>query len=229
MYKNQTLSIILPALNEEKSISNFIADLKQLNIFDEIICVDNNSTDNTKNEIIKNNVVYLYENKKGYGAAVKKGLNHAKTDLLMVSEPEGSFVARDSLILLEKLDLYDAVFTSRTFNEHMVFYLKYGNRLYAKFLSLLFNGPKLSDVGSSFRVFKKKDYDLFKNTLKYNGPEFQLELTINLFRLNLNITEIKIEHKPRIGKSHYTGNFLDSLMVVIQFTKVVFLKFFKIE
>ena len=156
MYNNRTLSIILPALNEEKSISNFIVDLKQLNIFDEIICVDNNSTDNTKNEILKNNVTYLFEDKKGYGAAVKKGLNHAKTDLLMVSEPEGSFVAKDALVLLEKLDIFDAVFTSRTFNEHMIFYLKYGNRLYAKFLSLLFNGPKLSDVGSSFRVFKKK-------------------------------------------------------------------------
>ena len=229
MYKNQTLSIILPALNEEKSISNFIEDLKKLNIFDEIICVDNNSTDNTKNQILKNNVTYLFEDKKGYGAAVKKGLNHAKTDLLMVSEPEGSFVAKDALVLLEKLDIFDAVFTSRTFNEHMIFYLKYGNRLYAKFLSLLFNGPNLSDVGSSFRVFKKKNYDLFKDSLKYDGPEFQLELTINLFRQKLKITEIKIEHKPRIGKSHYTGNFFDSSMVVAKFTKVVFLKFFKIE
>ena len=123
MYKNQTLSIILPALNEDQSISNFIVELKKLNIFDEIICVDNNSTDNTKNEIIKNNVTYLFEDKKGYGAAVKKGLNHAKTDLLMISEPEGSFVAKDSLILLSKLDENDAVFTSRTFNKHMIFYL----------------------------------------------------------------------------------------------------------
>ena len=229
MYKNQTLSIILPALNEDQSISNFIVELKKNNIFDEIICVDNNSTDNTKNEIIKNNVTYLFEDKKGYGAAVKKGLNHAKTDLLMISEPEGSFVAKDSLILLSKLDENDAVFTSRTFNKHMIFYLKYGNRLYAKFLSLLFNGPKLSDVGSSFRVFKRKNFDFFKDTLKYNGPEFQLELTINLFRQKLKITEIKIEHKPRIGKSHYTGNFFDSLMVVFQFTKVVFLKLFRFE
>ena len=229
MYKNQTLSIILPALNEDQSISNFIVELKKLNIFDEIICVDNNSTDNTKNEIIKNNVTYLFEDKKGYGAAVKKGLNHAKTDLLMISEPEGSFVAKDSLILLSKLDENDAVFTSRTFNKHMIFYLKYGNRLYAKFLSLLFNGPKLSDVGSSFRVFKRKNFDLFKDTLKYNGPEFQLELTINLFIKKIKITEIKIEHKPRIGKSHYTGNFFDSLMVVFQFTKVVFLKLFRFE
>ena len=229
MYKNQTLSIILPALNEEKSISNFIQELKKLNIFDEIIAVDNNSTDNTKLEIQKNDVTYLFEKNKGYGAAVKKGLNYAKTDLLMVSEPEGSFNAEDSLILLKKLEECDAVFTSRTYNKHMIFYLKYGNRLYAKFLSFLFSGPKLSDVGSSFRVFKKQNYDIFKDSLKYNGPEFQLELTINLLRQKLKIIEMTIEHKPRIGKSHYTGNFFDSLIVAIQFTKVVFLKLFRIE
>ena len=80
----------------------------------------------------------------------------------------------------------------------MIFYLKYGNRLYAKFLSFLFNGPKLSDVGSSFRVFKKKNFDIFKDSLKYDGPEFQLELTINLFSQKLNILEIPIEHKPRM-------------------------------
>jgi len=229
LYKNKTLSIILPALNEEHTVSNFINDLKKLEIFDEIIAVDNNSTDSTKKEILKNNVTYLFEKKKGYGAAVKKGLNHAKSDLLMVSEPEGSFSAKDSLLLLKYLEQYDAVFTSRTNNKKMIFYLKYGNKLYAKFLSFLFKGPKLTDVGSSFRVFQKKHYDLFKNSLKYDGPEFQLELSINLFRLNIKIIELPIEHKARYGKSHYTGNFLDSLKVVLSFSKVVFLKLFKIE
>ena len=85
MHKNQSISIILPVYNEERTISIFIVDLKQLNIFDEIICVDNNSTDNTKNEIIKNNVTYLFEDKKTYGAVVKKGLNHSRIDFLIVS------------------------------------------------------------------------------------------------------------------------------------------------
>ena len=48
MHKNQSISIILPVYNEERTISIFIVDLKQLNIFDEIICVDNNSTDYKK-------------------------------------------------------------------------------------------------------------------------------------------------------------------------------------
>lgn len=228
MYKKKTISIILPALNEEKTISKFIAELKELCIFDEIIAVDNNSTDKTKEEILKNNVTYLFEEKKGYGAAVRKGLDHAKSEFLMVCEPEGSFNAKDCIILLEQLDKYNAVFTSRTFN-NMIFYLKYGNKIYAKFLSFLFNGPKLTDVGSSFRVFSKSTYDKFKHTLKYDGPEFQLELTINLIRQKNKILEIAIEHKKRVGKSHYTGNFFDSFLVVIKFSKVVFLKFFNIS
>lgn len=228
MYKNKSLSIILPALNEESTISKFICELKDLKIFDEIIAVDNNSSDNTKEEIQKNHVTYLFEKNKGYGAAVKRGLDHATTDLLMVSEPEGSFNAKDATLLLKNLENNDAVFTSRT-NNKMIFYLKYGNIIYAKFLSFLFCGPKITDVGSSFRVFQKKHYDIFKHTLKYDGPEFQLELTINLFRLRIKIIELQIEHKPRFGKSHYTGNFLDSLNVVLKFTKVVLLKFFKLS
>lgn len=230
MYKNQTISIILPAYNEGRTISNFIVDLKQLNIFDEIITVDNNSTDNTKTEILKHNVTYLFEDKKGYGAAVKKGLNHAKTDLLMVSEPEGSFNAIDCLKLLKIMDeeKLDAVFTSRTSGK-MIFYLKYGNWLYAKFLRLLFGGSNITDVGSSFRLIKKENYDKFKENMKYPGPEFQVELSINLMRQKIKIKQIPIEYKHRIGPSKYTGNFSDSFMVALRFTKVVFLKFFKIE
>jgi glycosyltransferase involved in cell wall biosynthesis len=228
MYKKKTVSIILPALNEEKTVSKFIVELKELGIFDEIITVDNNSTDKTKEQILKNNITYLFEEKKGFGAAVKKGLDYAKSEFLMVCEPEGSFNAKDCIILLKQLDKYDAVFTSRTFN-NMIFYLKYGNKIYAKFLSFLFDGPKLTDVGSSFRVFPKSSYDRFKHNLKCIGPEFQLELTINLIRQKTKIIEIPIEHKERIGKSHYTGNFFDSFLVVIKFSKVVFLKFFNIS
>ncbi len=225
--KKKEVSIILPALNEGRTVGKFIKQLKNLKIFKEIIVVDNNSTDNTKKEILKHKVKYLFEKKKGYGAAVKKGLVNASSKYLMISEPEGSFNAKDALIILKKLNYYDAVFTSRTSNK-MIFYLKYGNKLYAKILSLLFNGPKLTDVGSSFRVFPKKTFDKFKKTINSEGPEFQIELTINLIREKLKIIEIPITHKKRIGKSHYTGNFIDSLKVVIKFTKIVILKFFKI-
>jgi len=221
------VSIILPALNEGKTVGKFIRDLRKLNIFREIIVVDNYSTDNTKEEVLKNRAVYAFEKTKGYGAAAKRGLLLASSKYLMTCEPEGSFNAKDSLKILKNLDKYDAVFTSRTSNK-MNFYLKYGNIFYAKILSFLFNGPRLTDVGSTFRVFPKVTFDKFKKKINSIGPEFQIELTINLIREKLNIIEIPIKHKKRLGKSHYTGSFFDSLMVAIAFTKIVILKFFKI-
>jgi len=227
MYNAKTVSLVLPAFNEEKSISKFIKSIKKLKFFDEIIIIDNNSTDKTKQVIQDNKVPYYLERKQGFGAAVKKGLDKAKSDLIIICEPDGSFRSRDSIRLLELSEKYDAVFTTRT-NSKMNFYLKYGNKLYAKILSLLFNGPKLSDVGSSYRLFKKSDYNKFKKNLKYCGPEFQIELTLNLINQNLRIIEIPVYYGKRFGKSNYTGNFYSSLKVAIRVSKVVLLKFFKI-
>ena len=132
MYKNKSVTVVLPVYNEDKTISKFIGDLKKLKLFDEIIAVDNNSTDNTKNEILSNNITYLTEKKQGFGASLKKGLDNVKTDLIIVCEPDGSFNANDTIKLLKNSEIYDAVFTSRTDNK-MNFYLKYGNKIYEKY------------------------------------------------------------------------------------------------
>tara|TARA_B100000900_G_C20545528_1_gene702365 strand:+ start:737 stop:1423 length:687 start_codon:yes stop_codon:yes gene_type:complete len=227
MYNKKTISIVMPAFNEEKSISKFIKEIKKLKIFDEIIAVNNNSSDSTEKEIKKNKVSYFFEKKQGFGASLKKGLDSVTTDLIITCEPDGSFKASDSIRLLKYSKKYDAVFTSRT-NNKMNFYLKYGNKIYAMILSHLFNGPQLQDVGSSYRLFRKIDYDKFRKKLKFSGPEFQLELTINLINQKLNIIEIPVKYGKRIGKSNYTGNFYSSFKVALRFTKVVILKFFKL-
>lgn len=227
MYKNKTISLVLPAYNEGLNISNFINAVKKLNVVDEIIGVNNNSKDNTEQEIKKNNIVYLNADKQGFGAAVKKGLKNCKTDLILICEPDGSFQANDILKLITLINDYDAVFTSRT-SSMKNYYLKYGNILYAKILSLVFGGPKLSDVGSSLRLFKKEHLYKFINTLKSDGPELQIELTINFFRLKIKIIEIDINYLDRLGASNYTGNFIGSLKVAIKFTKLVLIKLFKI-
>ena len=227
MFKNKSLSIILPAYNEELTISNFIIEIKKLNIVDQIIAVNNNSTDNTEHEIRKNNVVYLNAKKQGFGAAVKEGLRFSNTDLILICEPDGSFQANDILKLLNYIDSYDAVFTSRTASMKNL-YLKYGNIIYAKVLSLIFGGPTISDVGSSLRLFKKKNLNTFINNLKSDGPELQLELTINFFKLKIKIVEINVNYSDRLGVSNYTGNLIGSFKVALKFTKVVFVKLFKI-
>ena len=227
MFKNKTVSLVMPAYNEGLNISNFIKDVKKLNIVDQIIAVDNNSKDNTEQEIKKNDVTYLNAEKQGFGAAVIKGLWNCESDLILICEPDGSFKAKDFLKLLNLIDNYDAIFTSRT-SSMKNFYLKYGNFLYAKMLSFIFSGPRITDVGSSLRLFKKRNLDLFIKDLKSEGPELQMELTINLFESNIKILEIDIDYSNRLGASNYTGNFIGSLKVAIKFTKIVLLKLFKI-
>ena len=227
MFKNKTLTLILPAFNEGLNISNFINDALNLNVIDKIICVDNNSTDNTKEEIKKNNVFYLNAEKQGFGAAVKKGLINCQSDLILICEPDGSFMAKDILKLLNLIEDYDAIFTSRTLSMKN-FYLKYGNIIYAKILSFLFRGPKITDVGSSLRLFKKKDLDIFIKNLKSDGPELQMELTLNLFELKIKIVEIDINYFKRLGNSNYTGDFIGSLKVALKFTKIVLFRLLKI-
>ena len=63
MYKGHSFSLILPAFNEEESIFNVINSFDKLNIFDEIIVVDNNSTDSTPEIIKSTNAKYILESK----------------------------------------------------------------------------------------------------------------------------------------------------------------------
>ena len=68
MYKNKSFSLVLPAYNEETHIKKNIESFLETKIFDEIIVVDNNSTDLTKIEIEKTDAKYLCEKIQGYGA-----------------------------------------------------------------------------------------------------------------------------------------------------------------
>ncbi len=228
MLNQKTIEIILPAYNEEKSIKKYIQGLEKLNIFDKIIVVNNNSTDKTREEVRMTSAIYLEENKQGFGAAVKKGLSNITSDLIFISEPDGSFNPSDVPKMLKFIDKYDAVFTSRT-NNKMNFYLKFGNKIYGFLISILFGGPILSDAGSSLRLIKSNVLkDIVKN-LKYDGPELQMELTINLLQKKIKILEIKVDYENRIGrKSIYTKNFFSSLKVLFSFSKVVVKKFFRV-
>lgn len=228
MFDNKKVEIILPAYNEEKSIKKYIHDLENLNLFDKIVVINNNSSDSTREEVLKTSAIYLEEKKQGFGAAVKKGLRNSTSEIIFISEPDGSFRSSDILKMIKYINNFDVIFTTRT-NSKMKFYLKFGNKIYGFIISLLFGGPILSDVGSSLKLIKAESIASIINNLKYDGPELQMELTISLLKKKLKIKEIEINYQSRSGReSAYTQNFFSSFRVLLGFTKVVFLKFFRI-
>ena len=173
MYKNSTFSLILPAFNEEANIFNVIREFEKLNIFDEIIVVDNNSTDTTAELIKSTSAKYVLEKKQGYGAAVLKGLNLATSDYLITCESDSTFSADDVFRFIGLVEKYDCVFGSRTQPNYiykgakMQSYLRYGNILVAKFLSILFilglNGLSIKISSSKISPYGFSDSYKFFN------------------------------------------------------------------
>tara|TARA_B100001989_G_scaffold252577_1_gene235184 strand:- start:1245 stop:1955 length:711 start_codon:yes stop_codon:yes gene_type:complete len=222
MYKNKTFSLILPAYNEEFHIKKNINSFFDTDIFDEIIVVDNNSSDNTAQEVKKTSAIYIKENIQGYGAALRRGMEESKFDYLVLCEPDSTFYPNDIHKFLSYIDDFDCIFGTRTtkalinHGAKMQFYLRIGNILVAKLLEYLFFGPTLSDVGCTYKVISRKSYIKIKDDLKVLGSEFQPELMIKLILKKTRILEIPVNYLEREGKSKITYNFISSLKLAIK-------------
>ena len=93
MFKGKSFSLILPAYNEGLDIKDNIESFIAKKIFDEIIVVDNNSSDETAIEIKKTSCKYIEEKTQGYGAAIRKGMSVSTGDYIVLCEPDGTFTA----------------------------------------------------------------------------------------------------------------------------------------
>jgi glycosyltransferase involved in cell wall biosynthesis len=225
------ISFIAPVYNEEENINRFINQLKKIKINKykkEIIIIDNNSKDNSKNEILKSKIKYYCEKKIGYGYALKKGLNLAKGDFLVTIEPDNTFEIKDIYKFLNYIDYFDCVFGTRTSKStiakeaKMGKFLRYGNIFVAKIIEYLFFGPTLSDVGCTFKMFKKKNYNKIKNKIFVNDSTFQAELMIRFIQCRSKIVEIPIFYNKRIGNSKITYNFISSFVLGVKMILLIF-------
>ena len=229
----KNIDLILPAYNEEESIKKSINDFSSLNIFKNILVIDNNSTDKTKSEIIKTKAKYYLEIEQGYGAALIRGIKESTSDYIMTCEPDQTFSHHDVDKFLVYLDDFDCVFGTRTSKSmievgaKMTPYLRYGNILVAKLLEYLFNGPSLTDVGCSFKAFNSESVKKIINKLTVKGSHFQPELMIRLIESKVKIIEIPVFYLRRSGYSKITYNFYSSLTVAINMIRVILNIFYK--
>lgn len=237
MFFKKKISIILPVYNEEDNIFQSIKEIESLNIIDEIIAIDNNSSDQSEIFIKKTSAKYFLEKKQGYGAAICCGLKNSTGDLIVIYEPDNSFDFNDILKLLSYSNQYDCVFGTRTNNKYieknakMNLSLRYGNILFAKIISILFSYKNLSDVGCTLKVISRKYYEMIKNNLVVTGSENSPEIMINLIIKKAKIIEIPVTYRERIGKSKITKNLfatgIVALKMIILIIKLRFKYFLK--
>ena len=207
------ISIIVPAYNEEATISIVIDKLLNLtfinNIKKEIIIVNDCSIDHTENliqDIIKRNqgveiVYFKHEKNSGKGAAIHTGIKNATGDYLIIQDADLEYDPNEINKLLKPvLDGYaDVVYGSRFIggSPHRIlfFWHTIGNK-FLTFLSNLFTNLNLTDMETCYKLFNTS---IIKNIqLNEKRFGFEPEITTKIARIkNIRIYEVGISYYGR--------------------------------
>ena len=212
MWNGKTLSVVLPTYNEKDSIAEVIRQFEAVGMVDEIIVVNNNAAAGTSEEVAKTGAREVIETRQGYGAAIKRGLREADTDLVAVCEPDGTFNPADLRKLLAFMPECDYVIGSRTVSNfiwdgaNMGWFLQWGNWAVAKMIEVLYNTSYLSDVGCTFRVMTRDQAAMILEKSKLDGSAYGLEMLLLGVIMKARLVQVPVNYHERVGVSSVTGD-----------------------
>ncbi len=204
------LSFVIPAYNEEKGIAKTLDEIKETSkklldkkIIDdfEVIVVDNNSKDRTKELAKSKGVRVLTEKKQGYGAAYKTGLKNATGDIIITGDGDNSYPFCDAERLLKELQDCDFITTNRLaglLEGSMPILNHIGNKILTFVFQLLYN-HKIKDSQSGMWAFRKDFLDELNFDLMSDGMPFSQQIKIVAISAKKQIKEIPIIYRKRIG------------------------------
>lgn len=202
------VSVILPCLNEEKTLGRCIAKARQAldaqGIRAEIIVVDNGSSDRSRDIAHEHGVRVVDQPVRGYGAAYLKGLAEAEAEVIAMGDADNTYDFAELPKLLTALgDNTDLVLGSRFMGGMargvMPAANRYiGNPMLTGMLNLFF-GARVSDAHSGLRVFRRRLVE--KMELRATGMEFASEMIVAALREGARIREVPIIYHPREGES----------------------------
>jgi glycosyltransferase involved in cell wall biosynthesis len=222
MWNSRTVTIVLPAYNEEKYIRPAVEDFFLDGVVDEVIVVDNNSGDRTAEEAMSTRARVVRELAQGYGHALRRGLREATGDLVIMAEPDGTFVGRDVMKLLAYADDFEMVCGTRTTREliwqqaNMGWFLRWGNWIVAKLIQVLYGGPSLTDCGCTLRLTHRTALARILDDLTVGGSHFLPEMVIVALKRGVRVIEVPVNYRGRIGESKITGTLKGTLRTGIR-------------
>ena len=196
------LSIILPCLNESRSLEILIPRLVQSYPDAEIIVVNDGSSDDSA-KVASQAGVKVISNpySKGNGAAIKTGAREAKGNILVFMDADGQHEPKDIERLLMNLETgYDMVIGARSYGSQASFGRWCANSFY-NWLASWITGHKIADLTSGFRAVNANKFKEFLHLLP-NGFSYPTTITMAFFRAGYNVNYIPIVAQKRIGKSH---------------------------
>ena len=216
------VSVIIPALNEEKSIGSVLNAIPR-QLVSEIIVVDNGSNDRTAEIARHCGARVILQPERGYGAACLAGIAEIAADCEIVAFVDADFsdFPEDLEKLLQPLHENKAemvIGTRTTTNESRLALTpqqRYGNWL-ATTLVRAFFGHRYTDLGP-FRAIRRDALERLGMIDRNYG--WTIEMQIKAVRHKLRITEIPVRYRIRIGRSKISGTVKGTILAG---TKIIF-------
>jgi glycosyltransferase involved in cell wall biosynthesis len=212
MWRSARVSVVFPTYNERDSIYEAIQEFLASGYVDEILVVNNNAAAGTDEEVQRTTARLVHEQRQGYGWAIRRGLKEATGDLIIISEPDGTFRGHDVVKLLAYSDDFEVVYGSRTYRQfiwtgaNMGLFLRWGNWAVAKLMEFLFNGTNLTDVGCTMRLIKRSALDQLEPHFRVGGSFFGPEMMLLTLMSGQTMVQVPVNYTKRVGTSSVTGD-----------------------
>ncbi len=203
---SKCVSVIMPLYNEARSISAVIDAVLDQSCVEELIVVDDCSTDGSWEIVQKiaanesRMTLHRHERNRGKGAAIRTGVSKAKAPLVLIQDADLEYDPGEYQVIIGPIlrGKADAVFGSRFIfsHEHRVLY--FWHSLGNKFLTLLSNmttNLNLTDMEACYKVFKR---ELIQSvTIEENRFGFEPEIVAKIARTGARIYEVSISYHGR--------------------------------
>lgn len=195
------LSVVVPVYNEEATVKKILKKLLKVKEIDEIVVVDDGSTDGTKKilDAQKSKKIKIYrQQNQGKGSAVRLGLGKVSGQHVLIQDADLEYDPQDIEHLLQNIDRdgVEVVYGSRFLGPHsnLLFWHRVGNYFLNALVNLLYN-TTLSDMETCYKLIPT---DLLKELdLKANGFDLEPEITCKLLKRKIKIFEVPISYVGR--------------------------------
>lgn len=209
MFEGRQVSVVIPAHDEEATIAEVVEGFRtRAPWVDDIVVVDNNCRDRTADRAREAGARVVTESAPGYGCALRRGMDEAVGDVLVLTEADGSFRPEDVIKLLVYIGDAGLVVGTRTTRQmveqgaNMRPLLRWGNVAVAKGFELLWYlscEPRLTDVGCTYRALSRETWRRIRPHVREAGPAFSPEMMAEAMVQRIRVVEVPVNYLRRRG------------------------------